>query len=142
MLGSKGRRIRLESKLPLSCHRSLLLARLALVRKEVWYEKKFCWSGFVGQLECERSEFSMNAKKVPGYRDATREIDEILRRIDDADQIDVDALADDVERAAQLLEICGDKLKAAEVRVREVSERLVEDDDDSNEIDVEDIDEQ
>lgn len=84
----------------------------------------------------------MNAKKVPGYRDATREIDEILRRIDDADQIDVDALADDVERAAQLLEICGDKLKAAEVRVREVSERLVEDDDDSNEIDVEDIDEQ
>ncbi len=77
----------------------------------------------------------MNAKKVPGYRDATREIDEILHRIDDADQIDVDALADDVERAAQLLEICGDKLKAAEVRVREVSERLVEDDDNSNEDD-------
>ncbi len=32
----------------------------------------------------------MSAKKVPGYRDATREIDEILRRIDDADEIDVD----------------------------------------------------
>ena len=71
----------------------------------------------------------MAAKKEPGYRDATREIDEILKRIDAADEIDVDALADDVERAAKLLEICGDKLKAAEVRVREVSKRLVEDED-------------
>ncbi|MEC9476246.1 MAG: exodeoxyribonuclease VII small subunit [Planctomycetota bacterium] len=71
----------------------------------------------------------MAAKKVPGYRDATREIDEILKRIDDAEQVDVDALADDVERAAKLLEICGDKLKAAEVRVREVSDRLAEDED-------------
>ena len=71
----------------------------------------------------------MAAKKVPGYRDATREIDEILKRIDDAEEIDVDALADDVERAAKLLEICGDKLKAAEVRVREVSDRLAENED-------------
>jgi len=74
----------------------------------------------------------MSAKKVPGYRDATREIDEILRRIDDADEIDVDALADDVERAARLLEICGDKLKAAEVRVREVSQRLDEEEEDQD----------
>ena len=74
----------------------------------------------------------MSAKKVPGYRDATREIDEILRRIDDADEIDVDALADDVERAAALLEICGDKLKAAEVRVREVSQRLEAEEDDED----------
>ncbi|HIC23374.1 MAG TPA: exodeoxyribonuclease VII small subunit [Planctomycetes bacterium] len=74
----------------------------------------------------------MSAKKVPGYRDATREIDEILRRIDDADEIDVDALADDVERAAELLEICGDKLKAAEVRVREVSQRLEAEEDDED----------
>ena len=74
----------------------------------------------------------MSAKKVPGYRDATREIDEILRRIDDADEIDVYALADDVERAAELLEICGDKLKAAEVRVREVSQRLEAEEDDED----------
>ena len=71
----------------------------------------------------------MAAKKVPGYRDATREIDEILKRIENTEEIDVDALADDVERAAKLLEICGDKLKAAEIRVREVSERLAEDED-------------
>ena len=74
----------------------------------------------------------MSAKKVPGYRDATREIDEILRGIDNANEIDVDALADDVERAAELLEICGDKLKAAEVRVREVSQRLEAEEDDED----------
>ncbi|HIO65922.1 MAG TPA: exodeoxyribonuclease VII small subunit [Planctomycetes bacterium] len=71
----------------------------------------------------------MSAKKKPGYTDATHEIDEILRRIDDTDQIDVDALADDVERAAYLLKICGDKLKASEVRVKEVSQRLTEETD-------------
>ncbi|MDE0960262.1 MAG: exodeoxyribonuclease VII small subunit [Planctomycetota bacterium] len=66
----------------------------------------------------------MSAKKLPGYKQATDEIDQILQRIDESSEIDVDALADDVERAAELLQICGDKLKAAEVRVQQVSQRL------------------
>ncbi|MDE0957867.1 MAG: exodeoxyribonuclease VII small subunit [Planctomycetota bacterium] len=66
----------------------------------------------------------MNAKKLPGYREATDEIDKILQRIDENSEVDVDALADDVERAAELLQLCGEKLKAAEVRVQEVSQRL------------------
>ena len=41
----------------------------------------------------------MSAKKntEPGYREATEEIDAILNRIQDSREIDVDALADDVE---------------------------------------------
>ncbi|HIG04176.1 MAG TPA: exodeoxyribonuclease VII small subunit [Planctomycetes bacterium] len=66
----------------------------------------------------------MSAKKLPGYKEATDEIDKILQRIDDNSEVDVDALADDVERAAELLQLCGEKLKAAEVRVQEVSQRL------------------
>lgn len=69
----------------------------------------------------------MAAKKnQPGYREATEEIDAILDRIEDSREVDVDALADDVERAAELLKICGDRLKRAELRVMEVSERLQE----------------
>ncbi|HCW45546.1 MAG: exodeoxyribonuclease VII small subunit [Planctomycetia bacterium] len=72
----------------------------------------------------------MSAKKntEPGYREATEEIDAILNRIEDSREIDVDALADDVERAAELLQICGDRLKKAELRVQEVAERLVSED--------------
>ena len=72
----------------------------------------------------------MSAKKStePGYREATEEIDAILNRIEDSREIDVDALADDVERAAELLQICGDRLKKAELRVQEVAERLVSED--------------
>ncbi|MBT5738907.1 MAG: exodeoxyribonuclease VII small subunit [Planctomycetes bacterium] len=66
----------------------------------------------------------MSAKKLPGYKEATDEIDKILQRIDENSEVDVDALADDVERAAELLQLCGEKLKAAEVRVQEVSQRL------------------
>ena len=66
-------------------------------------------------------------KKEPGYREATEEIDTILDRIEDSREVDVDALADDVERAAELLKICGDRLKRAELRVKEVSDRLSED---------------
>ncbi len=65
-------------------------------------------------------------KKEPGYREATEEIDTILDRIEDSREVDVDALADDVERAAELLKICGDRLKRAELRVKEVSDRLSE----------------
>jgi exodeoxyribonuclease VII small subunit len=69
----------------------------------------------------------MSAKKLPGYKEATDEIDKILQRIDENSEVDVDALADDVERAAELLQLCGEKLKAAEVRVQEVSQRLAVD---------------
>ena len=66
-------------------------------------------------------------KKEPGYREATEGIDASLDRIEDSREVDVDALADDVERAAELLKICGDRLKRAELRVKEVSDRLSED---------------
>ena len=50
-------------------------------------------------------------KKQPSYLEATEEIDSILDRIEDSREVDVDALADDVERAAELLKICGERLK-------------------------------
>ncbi|OUU26251.1 MAG: exodeoxyribonuclease VII small subunit [Planctomycetia bacterium TMED53] len=66
-------------------------------------------------------------KKQPSYLEATEEIDSILDRIEDSREVDVDALADDVERAAELLKICGERLKRAEMRVKEVTDRLAED---------------
>ena len=66
-------------------------------------------------------------KKQPSYLEATEEIDSILDRIEDSREVDVDALADDVERAAELLKICGERLKGAEMRVKEVTDRLAED---------------
>lgn len=58
------------------------------------------------------------------YRDAMNEIDDILRAIDGDEALDVDDLANRVERASVLLKFCDDRLKAAEVRVKRVAESL------------------
>lgn len=66
------------------------------------------------------------AKKVPGYSEAAGEIEEILETIDASDSVDIDQLADQVERAAELIRLCWDKLHAAELRVEKVTETLAE----------------
>ena len=58
------------------------------------------------------------------YRDAAEEIERTLREIEDEREVDVDELADKVERAAELIRFCFDRLKKAETRVRKVTEEL------------------
>ncbi|HIA27788.1 MAG TPA: exodeoxyribonuclease VII small subunit [Planctomycetes bacterium] len=66
------------------------------------------------------------AKKTPGYSEAAAEIEEILEKIDASDTVDIDQLAEQVERAADLIRLCSDKLHAAGLRVEKVTETLAE----------------
>lgn len=57
-----------------------------------------------------------------GYAEALAELEQILARLE-RDDVDVDVLAGDVSRAADLLKVCRDRLAATGVEV----ERLVAD---------------
>jgi exodeoxyribonuclease VII small subunit len=65
------------------------------------------------------------------YTDALDELDEILTELD-ADDVDVDLVARRVERAAELLGLCRDRLADAQVQVDRVVadlDRMIGDDD-------------
>lgn len=53
------------------------------------------------------------------YREATQELEEILRAIEN-DHVDVDELTQKVQRSSQLIKLCKDKLKAAEKAIDQV----------------------
>lgn len=55
-----------------------------------------------------------------GYADAIEELESILREIED-DDVDVDHLAQQVSRAAALIEFCRDRIVAARVAVDEAT---------------------
>jgi exodeoxyribonuclease VII small subunit len=55
----------------------------------------------------------------PGYAEAMAELEQILFELDD-DQLDVDRLAERVQRAAELVRICRDRVSAARLAVEEV----------------------
>lgn len=54
-----------------------------------------------------------------GYADAVAELEEILAELE-ADDVDVDRLANQVKRAADLIEICRGRLDAARVEVTRI----------------------
>ncbi|MGI9601295.1 MAG: exodeoxyribonuclease VII small subunit [Acidimicrobiales bacterium] len=54
-----------------------------------------------------------------GYADALAELDDILSDLE-ADDIDVDALATKVERAAELIRLCQGRIATARVQVEKV----------------------
>lgn len=54
-----------------------------------------------------------------GYAAALAELDEILRELD-SEQLDIDVLVDRVERAAQLIGLCRDRIAKAQLRVEEI----------------------
>ena len=58
------------------------------------------------------------------YLSAAGEIDQILTEIEGENELDIDDLAGKVERAAQLILFCNDRLKRAETRVRRVAQDL------------------
>lgn len=64
------------------------------------------------------------SKKPPTYREAAAEIESILARLDEDTDVDIDELAARVERAAELIKYCSEKLRAAELRVEKVTREL------------------
>lgn len=63
-----------------------------------------------------------------GYRAAVEELEAILRVIEDVD-VDVDVLADNVARAAALIDWCRDRIVAARDAVEEATADLTVRDD-------------
>ncbi|WP_347156757.1 exodeoxyribonuclease VII small subunit [Pontibacter chitinilyticus] len=53
------------------------------------------------------------------YREATQELEEILRAIEN-DAVDVDELTQKVQRSSQLIKLCKDKLRRAEKAIDQV----------------------
>ncbi len=53
------------------------------------------------------------------YREATQELEEILRAIEN-DAVDVDELTQKVQRSSQLIKLCKEKLRSAENAINQV----------------------
>lgn len=60
---------------------------------------------------------------APGYADAVRELDAILRELEGSD-VDVDHLAERVARASTLIALCRDKISAAQLQIEQVTADL------------------
>ncbi len=71
----------------------------------------------------------MSAKKTgtavaePGFTEAIRELEAILARIE-SEEVDVDLLAAELARAAELLDLCRGKIRKAEIEVAQIVQRL------------------
>ena len=65
-----------------------------------------------------------NAAEAPAFRDALDELEAILGRIEE--DLDVDRLAEELRRAAYLLDVCRGKIRKAEVEVTQIVQSLEE----------------
>ena len=54
-----------------------------------------------------------------GYAEAIAELEEILETLD-RDDVDVDQLYEHVQRAAELIELCRERIGSAKLRIEEV----------------------
>jgi exodeoxyribonuclease VII small subunit len=68
----------------------------------------------------------------PSFRDAMDELEGILERIE-GEEIDIDRLAEELRRAAQLLDLCRGKIRKAEVEVTQIVQSLEQAADDGEE---------
>lgn len=57
------------------------------------------------------------------FSDAIQELERILQRIDD-ESVDIDGLAEELRRAAELLELCREKIRKADVEVSQIVQKL------------------
>ena len=63
------------------------------------------------------------SKKKPSYGEAAERLEEILGTIEEG-RVDIDALSGLVEEAAGLVKLCREKIRAAEVQVKQITEEL------------------
>ncbi len=73
-----------------------------------------------------------DTQDTPTYREAMQELDGILAEIEEESEVDIDELAGKAERAAQLIQVLDERLRSAEIRIRNVTEELTRDETDSN----------
>jgi exodeoxyribonuclease VII small subunit len=64
-----------------------------------------------------------NAPAAAGYAAALAELEEILSRLERTD-VDVDVLATQVQRAAELISFCRDRIGNARLQIEQVVARL------------------
>jgi exodeoxyribonuclease VII small subunit len=62
-------------------------------------------------------------REAPGFSEAMQELEAILERVE-GEEIDIDGLADELRRAAELLELCRSKIRKAEVEVSQIVRKL------------------
>lgn len=62
-------------------------------------------------------------KKKLSYREAAERLETILHQIEEG-EVDLDALGTLVTEAADLVELCRQKIEASELQVKQVTERL------------------
>jgi len=70
------------------------------------------------------------SEETPGFSEAMAELEAILERIE-SEEVDVDRLAKELQRAAELLELCRGKIRRAEVEVTQIVQALEQDDDET-----------
>jgi exodeoxyribonuclease VII small subunit len=64
--------------------------------------------------------------ETPSFRAAMDELEGILERIE-GEEIDIDRLAEELRRAAVLLDVCRGKIRKAEVEVTQIVQSLERD---------------
>jgi exodeoxyribonuclease VII small subunit len=64
-------------------------------------------------------------EEAPSFRASIDELESILERIE-GEEIDIDRLAEELRRAAQLLDLCRGKIRKAEVEVTQIVQSLEE----------------
>ena len=69
--------------------------------------------------------------QAPSFSQSMQELESILKRID-SDEIDIDRLAVELRRAAELLELCRGKIRRAELEFNQIVTRLSDGGDDNN----------
>ena len=69
------------------------------------------------------------SKKEPSYEEKVAELEDILRRLDDADT-PIDTLANDVKQGALLIKELDHKLRDVEAQVKDAFAELAADEDD------------
>ena len=65
----------------------------------------------------------MNTKKTMSYSEAMAEVEEILEKIEN-EELDVDELAEKVQRVSVLLKICKDKLTKTNEQVEQILKEM------------------
>ena len=81
----------------------------------------------------------MTAKKKESteeirFGEAIEELESILNRVE-AEEIDIDDLAEELKKAAELLAVCRGKIRKAELEVTQIVQALEEDERDEDEQD-------
>ena len=74
-------------------------------------------------VERGRGAEAKDRNEEPGFGEAMSELEAILRRIE-GEEVDIDRLADELRRAAVLLELCRSKIRRAEVEIAQVVNQL------------------